>query len=78
MKRNAMQRMASLALALLLVLAAAVPASADASRFEDVAAHAWYRAAVEYMENCGIVNGYTQERTSAREEYTPDFDLSGT
>lgn len=37
-----------------------------------------YRAAVEYMENCGIVNGYTQERTSAREEYTPDFDLSGT
>ena len=37
-----------------------------------------YRAAVEYMENCGIVNGYTQARTSAREEYTPDFDLSGT
>lgn len=36
-----------------------------------------YRAAVEYMENCGIVDGYTQERTSAREEYTPDFDLSG-
>ncbi len=37
-----------------------------------------YRAAVRYMENCGIVDGYTQERTSAREEYTPDFDLSGT
>lgn len=36
-----------------------------------------YRAAVEYMENCGVVNGYTQERTSAKEEYTPDFDLSG-
>lgn len=36
-----------------------------------------YRAAVEYMENCGIVDGFTQERTSAREEYTPDFDLSG-
>ena len=36
-----------------------------------------YRAAAEYMENCGIVDGYTQERTSAREEYTPDFDLSG-
>ena len=30
-----------------------------------------------YMENCGITDGYTQERTSAREEYTPDFDLSG-
>lgn len=36
-----------------------------------------YRAAVAYMENCGIVDGFTQERTSAREEYTPPFDLSG-
>lgn len=36
-----------------------------------------YRAAVAYMENCGITDGYTQERTSAREEYTPDFDLAG-
>lgn len=36
-----------------------------------------YRAAVQYMENCGITDGYTQERTSAREEYTPDFDLTG-
>ena len=36
-----------------------------------------YRAAVQYMENCGITDGYTQERTSAREEYTPDFDLAG-
>ncbi len=36
-----------------------------------------YRAAVAYMENCGIVDGYTQERTSAREEYTPEFDLRG-
>lgn len=36
-----------------------------------------YRAAVQYMENCGITDGYTQERTSAREEYTPTFDLSG-
>ena len=34
-----------------------------------------YRAAVAYMENCGIIYGYTQERTSAKEEYTPDFDL---
>ena len=36
-----------------------------------------YRAAAEYMENCGITDGFTQERTSAREEYTPDFDLTG-
>ena len=36
-----------------------------------------YRAAVEYMENCGVIDGYTQERTSAKEEYTPAFDLRG-
>ena len=36
-----------------------------------------YRAAVQYMENCGIVDGFTQERTSAKEEYTPEFDLQG-
>ena len=36
-----------------------------------------YRAAVQYMENCGITDGFTQERTSAKEEYTPAFDLSG-
>ncbi len=36
-----------------------------------------YTAAAQYMENCGIADGYVQERTSAKEEYTPDFDLSG-
>ena len=36
-----------------------------------------YRAAVAYMENCGVLDGYTQERTSAKEEYTPEFDLRG-
>ena len=36
-----------------------------------------YRAAAAYMENCGIHDGFTQERTSAREEYTPAFDLTG-
>ena len=36
-----------------------------------------YRAAVEYMQNCGIEDGFTQQRTSAREEYTPPFDLTG-
>jgi len=36
-----------------------------------------YRAAVRYMENCGLTDGYTQERTSAKEEYTPDFDFTG-
>ena len=36
-----------------------------------------YRAALAYMENLGIEDGYRQERTSARAEYTPDFDLTG-
>lgn len=36
-----------------------------------------YRAAMQYMENCGITHGFTQERTSAKEEYTPVFDLQG-
>lgn len=34
------------------------------------------RVAQEYMENLGLA-GFTQERTSAREEYTPPFDLTG-
>ena len=29
------------------------------------------------IQKCGITDGYTQERTSAREEYTPEFNLSG-
>ena len=33
------------------------------------------RAALEYMENLGLA-GFTQERTSAKEEYTPPFDLT--
>jgi len=36
-----------------------------------------YRAAVEYMRNCGVTDGFCQERTSARAEYTPPFDLTG-
>ena len=31
---------------------------------------------LEYMENLGLA-GFTQERTSAKEEYTPPFDLEG-
>jgi len=34
------------------------------------------RAAQEYMQNLGL-DGFTQERTSAKEEYTPPFDLTG-
>ena len=36
-----------------------------------------YRAAVDYMRNCGITDGFVQERTSAGEAYTPAFDGEG-
>ena len=36
-----------------------------------------YRAAERYMADCGLTDGFTQERTSAKEEYTPDFYLQG-
>lgn len=36
-----------------------------------------YRAAMAYMENLGIVDGYCQDGDSARAEYTPTFDLTG-
>ena len=36
-----------------------------------------YDAAVEVMERCGIQDGFYQELSSAKEEYTPDFDLTG-
>ena len=36
-----------------------------------------YGAAVRYMEERGISDGFYQELSSAKEEYTPDFDLTG-
>ena len=36
-----------------------------------------YRSALQYLENCGITDGYCQDAASARAEYTPDFDLTG-
>ena len=36
-----------------------------------------YRAALAYMENVGISDGDRQDASSAKREYTPDFDLSG-
>ncbi|MBQ9647819.1 MAG: 4Fe-4S cluster-binding domain-containing protein [Oscillospiraceae bacterium] len=36
-----------------------------------------YRAAVEYMRACGLTDGFVQEKSSAKAEYTPVFDLSG-
>jgi len=36
-----------------------------------------YRAALAYMENVGITDGYCQDTSSARREFTPDFDLTG-
>ena len=39
--------------------------------------HAEYRAAMRYMTDCGITDGFCQELSSAKEEYTPIFDLQG-
>ena len=36
-----------------------------------------YDQAVDYLYLCGFENGFIQELSSAKEEYTPDFDLSG-
>lgn len=36
-----------------------------------------YRTAVEYLSACGVTEGFCQELSSAKEEYTPIFDLSG-
>ncbi len=36
-----------------------------------------YRGAVDYMYLSGITDGFLQELSSASEEYTPEFDLSG-
>ena len=39
--------------------------------------HVEYRAAVAYMRACGVTDGFCQELSSAKEEYTPIFDLNG-
>lgn len=36
-----------------------------------------YERAVDYMEALGLLEGYTQELTSAEREYTPPFDGTG-
>lgn len=36
-----------------------------------------YRRAADYMAAIGLLEGYTQELDSAREEYTPPFDGTG-
>lgn len=36
-----------------------------------------YQRVIERMEELGLVYGYMQEKSSAKEEYTPLFDLSG-
>jgi putative pyruvate formate lyase activating enzyme len=36
-----------------------------------------YDAAIEHLEESGIEDGFFQELSSAKEEYIPEFDLSG-
>jgi len=51
----------------------------DLSRFPELGRRlrpGEFRTAQAYMRNLGL-EGFIQERTSAREEYTPPFDLTG-
>ena len=36
-----------------------------------------YRTAVQYMRDCSLTDGFCQELSSAKAEYTPVFDLQG-
>jgi putative pyruvate formate lyase activating enzyme len=36
-----------------------------------------YRKVIDHAIDLGLVDGYMQEKSSAREEYTPSFDLTG-
>ncbi len=53
------------------------PQSGAAGKLAREITGAEYKSALAYLRNSGIVNGYTQERESAGQIYTPDFDLSG-
>ena len=36
-----------------------------------------YRRVVNYAMDKGLAQGYMQQKSSAKEEYTPSFDLTG-
>ena len=36
-----------------------------------------YHRVVNYAMDKGLVQGYMQQKSSAKEEYTPSFDLTG-
>jgi len=36
-----------------------------------------YRRVVNYAMDLGLSSGYMQQKSSAKEEYTPSFDLTG-
>ena len=36
-----------------------------------------YRRVVNYAMDLGLSDGYMQQKSSAKEEYTPSFDLTG-
>ena len=36
-----------------------------------------YRKVIDEAVRLGLTDGYMQEKSSAREEYTPPFDLEG-
>ena len=37
----------------------------------------YYRKVIDEAVRLGLTDGYMQEKSSAREEYTPPFDLEG-
>lgn len=36
-----------------------------------------YKQAINYAADLGLINGFMQQKSSAKEEYTPEFDLEG-
>ena len=36
-----------------------------------------YRRVINYAMDLGLSSGYMQQKSSAKEEYTPSFDLTG-
>ncbi len=47
------------------------------SNLKRTVSHQEYARAVDYMYLVGLENGYVQDFSSAKKEYTPPFDLSG-
>lgn len=54
-----------------------VPMGAQKPPLDRTLTQAEYDGAVSWMELCGVINGYTQEFSSATTEFLPDFNFEG-